>query len=357
MKHRRLCGSKSTWSMCTMFRNVDYRELFILCMMAIVMAAYIIHLMSLNYINSTEGMSNGTRPRVDNMCDKSDLKYFSNGSVDFRGFNNYTGYPSGCYVVPDIVHLIKFNQDTFSFIEMICIASVLINHKPNRLMIHTNAFQFQGKYWAAIKRLPNFNRVRVVYLMKPTSIYGFSLEHGYGSWHASDIARLRLIQTYGGIYFDSDVFVVQSMHPYRRFEFGLEWNYHMNLGNQVLFGHRDARVISHWLETYKQYNGSLWYYNGGVLPTQAVLYYKSELIHRVRDKFGTDTKMLYNLYETKDWPWQEYHAIHLFNRHQKYIFNESSVLTYVESPIKQMILSVMPDYIMYPTLEEKGELP
>lgn len=94
-------------------------------------------------------------------------------------------------------------------------------------------FKFEGKYWEAIKQLPHFDRVRVVYLTKPRSIFGRSLEHGYGSWHASDVARLRLIQTYGGFYFDADVFIVQSMHHYRRFEFGLEWNYNMNLGKRI----------------------------------------------------------------------------------------------------------------------------
>ncbi|KAL1450795.1 hypothetical protein WDU94_003115 [Cyamophila willieti] len=325
-----------------------------------VVTGTIIYLVCLNYY-STEGRffqaESLVAPRANNiMCNESDLKHFPNGSVDFRGFNNYTGYSSGCYVVPDIVHYIKFNQDEFSFIEMICIASILINHKPSRLMIHTNTFQLHGKYWTAIKRLPNFDRVNVVYLEKPTSIFGHSLDSGFGVWHASDIARLRLIQTYGGIFCDSDVFVVQSLHPYRRFEFALEWNYHMYLGNQVLFGHKDARVIPHWLETYKQYNGSLWYYNGGELPTQAVLYYKPELFHRVRDKFGTDLQMLNYLYNTTDWAWQEYQAIHLFINHQKYIFNESSVLIYPDSPIKQMILSVMQDY-MYPSLEKTGELP
>ncbi|KAL1465810.1 hypothetical protein WDU94_005350 [Cyamophila willieti] len=350
-----------------LFRIVSSRKLLLLCLFTMMMAAYVVHQMSItytDYIRISKGKyfeaerKQGVNPRVDNMCDDTELKHFPNGSVDFRGFNNYTGYPSGCYVVPDIVHLIKFNQEEFNFIEMICIASILINHKPQSVRIHTNnLFGFKGKYWDVIQRLPNFDRVQLVYLMKPTSIYGFSLEHGYGAWHSSDIARLRLIQTYGGIYFDSDVFVVQSMHPYRRFEFGLEWNYHMNLGTQIEFGHKDARVIPLWLETYKQYNSSLWYYNAGELPTTAILEPMPELIHRVRDKFGTDTNMLGLLYNTGDFKWQEYSCLHLFIRHQGYEFNETSVFQYKQSPIREMILSVLPEYMFgVPTKEEEPKV-
>ncbi|KAI5711983.1 hypothetical protein M8J75_004819 [Diaphorina citri] len=289
----------------------------------------------------------------DNMCAYSQMAHFPNGSVDFRGFNNYTGHPSGCYVVPNIIHLIKFNQNMFEFIEVICIASILTNHKPRLLILHTNMFEFKGKYWEAIQRLPGFDKVRVQYLAKPRSIFGLSLNGEYGIWHSSDVARLRLIQTYGGIYLDKDVYVVQSLDRYRRFEFALEWNYHMNLGNQILIGHKDARVIPLWLDTYKQYNASLWYYNGGVLPTKAVLEHKPELIHRVRDKFGTDTQMIFYLYLNNDtsWQWQEYDVIHLFIGHQRFEFNERSVLRYPQTVIKEMILRIMPDY-MYQNLKD-----
>ncbi|XP_008475650.2 uncharacterized protein LOC103512653 isoform X1 [Diaphorina citri] len=288
----------------------------------------------------------------DNMCAYSQMAHFPNGSVDFRGFNNYTGYPNGCYVVPNIIHIIKFNEFEFTFIQMICIASILTNHNPRLLILHTN-MEFKGKYWEAIQRLPGFDKVRVQYLAKPRSIFGLSLNGKYGIWHSSDVARLRLIHTYGGIYLDNDVYVVQSLDRYRRFEFALEWNYHMNLGNQILIGHRDARVIPLWLDTYKEYNASLWYYNGGVLPTKAVLEHKPELIHRVRDKFGTDTQMIFYLYLNNDtsWQWQEYDVIHLFIRYQGFEFNESSVFRYPHTVIKDMILRFLPDY-MFPTSEE-----
>uniref|UniRef100_A0A8D8Q707 Uncharacterized protein n=1 Tax=Cacopsylla melanoneura TaxID=428564 RepID=A0A8D8Q707_9HEMI len=354
---------------CSMFRALTSRRL-LLILFSIASLVFIYHQMRVNLKQNFKQMHSNFKQVVGqraDMCDETDLTYFPNGTVDFRGFNNYTGYPSQCYLVPDLVHMIKFNQSEFNFIEMICIASILINHKPRELWIHTNTdFGFQGKYWEAITRLPLFDRVRVRYLEKPKTVFNFSLEHGYGPWHASDIVRLRLIQNYGGIYFDGDVFVVQSMHAYRRFEFGLEWNYDMFLGTQIEFGHKDARIIPLWLDTYKQYNASLWYYNAGELPTTSILYHKPELIHRVRDKFGTAYEsMLYHLYRKSlfslglalfssgnHWDWHDYSAIHLFIRHQDYDFDETSVFSYQDTPIRQMILSVMPDFL-YPTITTK----
>uniref|UniRef100_A0A8D9E1C4 Uncharacterized protein n=1 Tax=Cacopsylla melanoneura TaxID=428564 RepID=A0A8D9E1C4_9HEMI len=81
---------------CGMFRIVSSRKLLILCLLTMMMAAYIVlHHMSVTYkdniLISKEEQKDGVNPRVDNMCDESDLKHFSNGSVDFGGFNNYTG--------------------------------------------------------------------------------------------------------------------------------------------------------------------------------------------------------------------------------------------------------------------------
>ena len=40
--------------------------------------------------------------------------------------------------------------------------------------------------------------------------------------------------TYGGIYLDNDVFVIQNLNKYRKFECAIEWNRnHEELGTQV----------------------------------------------------------------------------------------------------------------------------
>ena len=38
---------------------------------------------------------------------------------------------------------------------------------------------------------------------------------------------------YGGIYLDNDVFVIQSLDKYRKFEIAMNWDENQFLGNQV----------------------------------------------------------------------------------------------------------------------------
>jgi mannosyltransferase OCH1-like enzyme len=94
------------------------------------------------------------------------------------------------------------------------------------------------------------------------------LNSPYRLHHGSDIERLRLLIEYGGIYLDNDVFVVQNLDHYRKFEMSLEWNYEDALGTQVYLLHKDTRFLRLCLDTYRDYRSHLWYYNAGELPTK-----------------------------------------------------------------------------------------
>ena len=52
--------------------------------------------------------------------------------------------------------------------------------------------------------------------------------------HGSDIVRSKILMKYGGIYIDSDVFVLRSMQKFRKFEFALGWPKNETLGTQVI---------------------------------------------------------------------------------------------------------------------------
>jgi hypothetical protein len=157
----------------------------------------------------------------------------------------------------------------------------------------------------------------------PLLIYNRSISEGWKYHHASDVERYRLLSEYGGIYLDNDVYVIQNLNKYRKFEMTIEWNKDQYLGNQVLIGHKDARFLRDCKETFRDYRSDLWYYNGGELPTTAVLYKHPEFIHRVTQKFGTDTGLSSRLY-TENWKeWKEFDAIHLLTNHRHYMYKEN----------------------------------
>jgi mannosyltransferase OCH1-like enzyme len=243
--------------------------------------------------------------------------------MNFDGFDNETGAFS--YIVPNIIHFIRLNKANFSFTDIIAIRAAHVAQKPDAIYIHTDIKQFEGKYWNQLqKKWPDtYKLIRTIPTEIPLRIFNRSISEGYKFHHASDIIRYRLLSEYGGIYLDNDAFVIHNLNKYRKYEMTIEWNPQQYLGNQVLIGHRDARFLRHCIETFRDYRSDLWYYNGGELPTTAVLYKHPEFIHRVIQKFGTDTDISYHLF-TQNWDkWKEFDAIHLLLNHRHYMYKEN----------------------------------
>ncbi|XP_067140957.1 uncharacterized protein [Centruroides vittatus] len=248
--------------------------------------------------------------------------------VNFSDSNNETGYPR--YIVPDIVHLIRFDSPELTFVDMVCIKSILLNHKPKTIIVHCNCHTLTGKYWDTIKDVPE---LKVQYRKKPEYIFGTKI-----SWieHSSDVTRIEILREYGGIYLDNDVFVVNSLHEFRRFEMTLGWDLNGNsLGNQVLIAHKNARFLKYWYESYEFYDPEKWYYNAGEFPTRTILYAFPELVHRVIDYFGVNTDFAFMLYSEKTDEWKKFYTLHLLIHHRYLvaddrpeIFDENNIITY-----------------------------
>jgi len=91
--------------------------------------------------------------------------------TDFKGFNNFTG--SERYLVPNIIHYLRFNKTTFSLVDYICIRSAYVNHNPELIIFHTNVDMFRGEFWEKITKEPGFYaRIRIEMMQVPSEIYG-----------------------------------------------------------------------------------------------------------------------------------------------------------------------------------------
>lgn len=73
------------------------------------------------------------------------LNLSSNTRLNFSDSNNITGY--SYFIVPNMVHLIRFESPRLTFVDMVNIKSIHINHKPEKLIIHCDDCNFKGKYW------------------------------------------------------------------------------------------------------------------------------------------------------------------------------------------------------------------
>jgi mannosyltransferase OCH1-like enzyme len=87
-------------------------------------------------------------------------------------------------------------------------------------------------------------------------------------YHRSDVWRLMILMNYGGIFLDNDVYVVNSLNKYRKFEMTLSFENEDDsmsaIGNQVLLAHKNARLLRAHFDFYRRdYNKISWFYNAG----------------------------------------------------------------------------------------------
>ena len=236
----------------------------------------------------------------------------------FNGFNNETGTPDGEYIVPNIVHFLFFDIHELSFVDAVCVLAAFKNHRPERIYFHTNVAEFKGRYWEKLKNTPGL-RIEIKNVTLPEEIFGQKFSARYRRWHAGDVTRIKILMEYGGIFLDNDSYLVKSLDKFRKFEMTLGWDEGQSLGTQVLLAHKDARFLRLWLETYRQYYPNKWYFNAGEKPTREVLWFKPELVHRVKWLFGVHG-FGEELYRLEHWDeWRNFDAVHLLIRHRSYL--------------------------------------
>lgn len=182
--------------------------------------------------------------------------------MDFNGFDNETGRSyDGRLIVPNLIHYIRFNKTTFTFVDYVCLRSAYIQQKPERIYLHTNVDEsnFTGIYWKRIQSEPDlYQRIVLQPIELPSEIFNQPLSDGWRLFHGSDIARIRTMMKYGGIYLDNDIYVVQNLDKYRKYEIAMGWDEGQFLGSQVIIAHRNARFLPLWLNTYREYHADLW---------------------------------------------------------------------------------------------------
>ena len=177
---------------------------------------------------------------------------------EFVGFNNETG--ADHFIVPNIVHYVRFYKKSWTFVEYICMRSAYINQRPDYIFIHTDVDEFKGKYWKWVLGEPDF-RSRIVRIptQAPDNIFGQEVLPIFKLHHGSDITRIRVLMKYGGIFLDNDAYVVNNLDKYRKYEMTLGWPKNETLGTMVLIANKNARFLKLWLDDYRDYKKDIWY--------------------------------------------------------------------------------------------------
>lgn len=259
--------------------------------------------------------------------------------LDFTNFDNESGTADGHYIVPNYVHFIKFGQQEFTFPQCVCVLAALKHQKPNKLFIHTDMNEFKGKYWDVLINSPGFKEVLVVEkIALPKQIFNQTLRKIWLKYHGGDVARMKILLKYGGIYLDSDSYIVRSLNDFRRFEFTLGWKPGKVMGNQIILCHKNSRFLKLWYQSYRNnYKPKSWYYNAGEYPTYSILNKMPYLIHRVEKLFGV-YGVKKKTYMTKFTDLKDYYALHILSSRQNGLKTISPNATY---PVKFNDINVL----------------
>lgn len=150
-----------------------------------------------------------------------------------KRYDNETG--ADRFIVPNIIHFVRFNLSEYSFIDYIVLKAAMRNHRPDHFFIHTDTPVFTGKYWDLIQKDHElWSRIRIIERQLPDAVFGQQLSEDFKLFHGSDFERIQIMMEYGGIYLDNDVFLLKNLDKYRKFEMVMTWSEGAYLENQVL---------------------------------------------------------------------------------------------------------------------------
>ncbi|XP_046329135.1 uncharacterized protein LOC124112966 [Haliotis rufescens] len=215
------------------------------------------------------------------------------------------------FVVPNIVHFVWFGEDLkFRFHHLLSIKSAYSILKPDRILFHCN-HKPVGKWWKVIKQ--TIPILRIVDRKAPTEIYGNMVIR---SEHKSDIARIQILQKYGGIYMDTDVIALKSFNPLRHYGITMGIEYHGTpgrLNNGIIVSAPNATFLSLWLNTYRNFSKREWDYHDSIIPYYLQFTYP-HLIHVEEKTLNYPSGLDINLIYKDVYDWSRNYAMHLWYR-------------------------------------------
>ncbi|KAL1481113.1 hypothetical protein MTO96_050455 [Rhipicephalus appendiculatus] len=131
----------------------------------------------------------------------------------FYDTDGLTGYSYD--VIPDIIHLVRYNQEQVTFPDVVFYRSMYLNHRPTKIMVHCSPCNFTGPYARWIEGIP----FTFVSTMFPTVIFG---RH------------------------------VRPLRRFLRYEATVSCPEGYTFGNMIMFSHKNSRILRLFMDTYRE---------------------------------------------------------------------------------------------------------
>ncbi|XP_077999694.1 uncharacterized protein LOC144452471 [Glandiceps talaboti] len=236
-------------------------------------------------------------------------------------------------VVPNIAHYVWFGNQSFRFDHLISMLSAYRIMQADKIIFHTD-IEPSGQYWEETKRLVKNLIIRQI--EQPYSVYDIKLRRA-NLQHKADIARLQILQQYGGVYMDNDVIVVKSLEPLRHYDFVMGRESEVSLNNGIILARNDSAFLRWYYKGYKFYNRTCWTCDSILYPNALAIQYP-RLIHieetsLVKPVWNNSWQIFKGHYE---W-WQDHYTIHTFIRNfYKFPENIGKEINYTPENIKSL---------------------
>ncbi|XP_070534067.1 uncharacterized protein [Ptychodera flava] len=162
--------------------------------------------------------------------------------------------PHDHLVVPNIAHFIWFSCHPFKFENLVSMLSVHRIMKADKIFFHTDC-EPTGEWWDEAVEL--VQTLQVVRRPPPTVVFGRKLNPKWPE-HAADVARLQILIEHGGIYFDTDIFVLAPLEPLRYYDYVVGRPDENILNNGIILANNSSKFLKLYYESYKSYNSNCW---------------------------------------------------------------------------------------------------
>ena len=151
-------------------------------------------------------------------------------------------------LIPNIVHLIVLDKRPLPRYTYLSILTIFNQINPVTLYYHC-IHNPHGEFWESLAGSSYSPRIQVTKVKEPISL--FSRPPPSKLAHKSDIVRMDILQTMGGIYLDTDIIILRSLDPLRNASLSMGMQTVKNFCNGLILAHKGSPFLRAWLEGFR----------------------------------------------------------------------------------------------------------
>ncbi|KAL8614569.1 hypothetical protein ACOMHN_038441 [Nucella lapillus] len=224
--------------------------------------------------------------------------------------------------IPRVAHYVRFGAFEVPFGTFLSVLSVARFVKPCVVLFHGDVVP-SGAYWKALTSLlPNLMHVQ---MKRPCQVFGHVIKQVE---HSSDVARLKIMREYGGVYLDTDHLVLRSLDDLRQYPVVMGTETGTKLGNGFFLAEPEAEFLRLWQANYSDFKDSQWEEHSTIRPKRLSLDYP-HLVNIVDTFFNPNYLRMPAMFSRKSVPrydWSQHYGVHLYRRIKERLDQQDSVV-------------------------------